>query len=110
MQTLLFVVKAPEVKSGLNSWKRRSCPPRGFFLFFSNHQSGFRYSHRRGQLIYFFVQVKKNVVMASPWVLARELGHREAGGGGLLGLGVCRGLMAEFRLFRTAFGGAELRP
>lgn len=42
-------------------------------------------------------------------MLARELGHREAGAVGLLGLGVCRGLMAEFRLFRTAFGGAELR-
>lgn len=26
----------------------------------------------------------------------------------MLGLGVCRGLMEEFRLFRTAFGAPEL--
>lgn len=43
-----------------------------------------------------------------PWVLVSELGQREGEGVGLLGLGVCRGLMEEFRLLRTAFGAAEL--
>ena len=42
-----------------------------------------------------------------PWVLVSELGHRE-GGAGVLGLGVCRGLMDEFKLLRMAFGAAEL--
>lgn len=37
-----------------------------------------------------------------------ELGHREGEGVGALGLGVCRGLMEELRLLRTAFGAAEL--
>lgn len=41
-----------------------------------------------------------------PWVLVSELGHREGEGVGVLGLGVCRGLMEEFRLLRTAFGAA----
>lgn len=43
-----------------------------------------------------------------PWVLVSELGQREGEGVGLLGLGVCRGLMEEFKLFSTAFGTAEL--
>lgn len=43
-----------------------------------------------------------------PWVLVSALGQREGEGAGLLGLGVCRGLMEEFRLFRTALGVAEL--
>lgn len=37
-----------------------------------------------------------------------ELGQREGEGMGLLGLGVCRGLMEEFRLLRTAFGAEGL--
>lgn len=41
------------------------------------------------------------------WVLVSELGHMEGAGVGVLGLGVCRGLRAEFRLFRTVFGVAE---
>lgn len=40
--------------------------------------------------------------------MASELGQREAEGVGLLGLGVCRGLMEEFRLFRIVLGPAEL--
>lgn len=42
------------------------------------------------------------------WVLVSELGHMEGDGVGVLGLGVCRGLRAEFRLFRTVFGEAEV--
>lgn len=37
-----------------------------------------------------------------------ELGQREGEGVGVLGLGVCRGLMEEFKLLRTVFGAAEL--
>lgn len=43
-----------------------------------------------------------------PWVLVSELGHREGEAVGVLGLGVCRGLMDEFKLLRTALGAAEL--
>lgn len=46
--------------------------------------------------------------MYQPWVLVSELGQREGEGVGVLGLGVCRGLMEEFKLLRTAFGAAEL--
>lgn len=41
-------------------------------------------------------------------MLVSELGQREGEGAGVLGLGVWRGLMEEFRLLRTAFGAAEL--
>lgn len=41
-------------------------------------------------------------------MLVSELGHREAEGVGAGGLGVCRGLMEELRLLRTALGIAEL--
>lgn len=41
-------------------------------------------------------------------MLVSELGQREGEGVGVLGLGVCRGLMEEFKLLRTAFGAAEL--
>lgn len=41
-------------------------------------------------------------------MLVSELGQREGEGVGVLGLGVCRGLMEEFKLLRTAFGVAEL--
>lgn len=41
-------------------------------------------------------------------MLASELGQREGEAAGLLGLGVCKGLMEEFRLLRTVFGAAEL--
>lgn len=41
-------------------------------------------------------------------MLVSELGQREGDGVGVLGLGVCRGLMEEFKLLRTAFGAAEL--
>lgn len=37
-------------------------------------------------------------------MLVSELGQRDGGGVGVLGLGVCSGLMEEFRLLRTAFG------
>lgn len=43
-----------------------------------------------------------------PWVLVSELGQREGEGVGVLGLGVCRGLMEEFKLLSTALGAAEL--
>lgn len=41
-------------------------------------------------------------------MLVRELGQREGDGVGVVGLGVCRGLMEELRLLRTALGAAEL--
>ena len=41
-------------------------------------------------------------------MLVSELGQREGEGAGALGLWVCRGLMEEFKLLRTAFGAAEL--
>lgn len=41
-------------------------------------------------------------------MLVSALGQRDGDGGALLGLGVCRGLMEELRLFRTALGAAEL--
>lgn len=43
-----------------------------------------------------------------PWVPVSEVGQREGEGVGLLGLGVWRGLMEEFKLFSTVFGAAEL--
>lgn len=41
-------------------------------------------------------------------MLVSELGQREGEGVGLLGVGVCRGLIEELRLLRTALGAAEL--
>lgn len=40
-------------------------------------------------------------------MLASELGQREGGGAGVLGLGVGRGLRVEFKLFSRAFGAEE---
>lgn len=40
-------------------------------------------------------------------MLVSELGQREGGGAGVLGLGVGRGLRVEFKLFRRAFGPEE---
>lgn len=52
--------------------------------------------------------VENHMPAYQPWVLVSELGQREGEGVGVLGLGVCRGLMDEFKLLRTAFGAAEL--
>lgn len=41
-------------------------------------------------------------------MLVSEVGQREGGGAGVLGLCVGRGLRVEFKLFRRAFGAAEL--
>lgn len=46
--------------------------------------------------------------LSVPCVLVSALGQRDGDGGALPGLGVCRGLMEELRLFRTALGAAEL--
>lgn len=48
------------------------------------------------------------MVPSVPWVLVSALGQRDGDGAALLGLAVCRGLMEELRLFRTALGAAEL--
>lgn len=46
--------------------------------------------------------------LSVPCVLVSALGQRDGDGGALPGLGVCRGLMEELRLFRMALGAAEL--
>lgn len=45
---------------------------------------------------------------APPWVLVSELGQRDGVGVGVLWPVLCRGLMEEFKLLRTALGAAEL--
>lgn len=57
---------------------------------------------------YQFNKKDNSNTVCGPWVLVSEVGHREGDGVGVLGLGVCRGLMDEFKLLRTAFGAAEL--
>lgn len=47
-------------------------------------------------------------MLSVPCVLVSALGQRDGEGAALLGLGVCRGLMEELRLFRMALGAAEL--
>lgn len=46
--------------------------------------------------------------MCRPWVPVRELGQSEGEAVGVLGLGVCSGLMDEFKLLSTALGAAEV--
>lgn len=51
---------------------------------------------------------KRHCPIYKPWVLVSALDQRDEEGEGVLGLGVCRGLMEEFKLLRMAFGAAEL--
>lgn len=80
---------------------------------------GFQYKHSTC-IKYFFTHIERDLCEPhvstkkrlwseyQPWVLVSELGQREGEGMGLLGLCVCRGLMEEFRLLRTAFGAEGL--
>lgn len=54
------------------------------------------------------VKVFKGSSLYKLWVLVSELGHIEGGGVGVFGLGVCSGLRAEFKLFKTVFGVGDV--